>query len=167
MGNLPPPLDKITRPGTSGCLPRTRLFRLVDRSCRKASLMWICGPPGCGKTTLVSTYIEVRSTSCVNPCPCLPRDIWGESRSLPRFFGNLFARLSPGRALVFDDCQEIPAKSPIHDVIVAGLSRLSSLHDFIPWAGGGGSNWRSIAAAVAPPGAASTSPPSPRAAFAG
>jgi LuxR family maltose regulon positive regulatory protein len=154
MGNLPPPLAKITRPVTSGCLPRTRLFRLVDRSCRKASLLWVCGPPGCGKTTLVSTYIEARSTSALwfrfdegdddlasffyylgeagrraaprmrKSLPLLTPEYLGGIQEFTRlFFENLFARLSPGRALVFDDCQEIPAKSPLHDVIVTGLSR--------------------------------------------
>jgi DNA-binding SARP family transcriptional activator len=154
MANLPPPLAKITRPVSSGCLSRTRLFRRIDRSCRKAPLIWVCGPPGCGKTTLVSTYIEARNTRSLwylldggdddlasffyylgvagklaaprmrKPLPLLAPENLGGIREFTRlFFENLFARLSPGKALVFDDYHEIPAKSPLHDVIVTGLSR--------------------------------------------
>ena len=154
MANLPPPLAKITRPVSSGCLSRTRLFRRIDKSCRKAPLIWVCGPPGCGKTTLVSTYIEARNTRSLwylldggdddlasffyylgvagkpaaprmrKPLPLLAPEYLGGIREFTRlFFENLFARLSPGQALVFDDYHEIPAKSPLHDVIVTGLSR--------------------------------------------
>ncbi len=154
MANLPPPLAKITRPVSSGCLSRTRLFHRIDRSCRKAPLIWVCGPPGCGKTTLVSTYIEARNTRSLwymldggdddlasffyylgvagklavprmrKPLPLLAPEYLAGIREFTRlFFENLFARLSPGQALVFDDYQEIPAKSPLHDVIVTGLSR--------------------------------------------
>jgi len=154
MAILPPPLAKITRPVPSGCLPRTRLFRLVDRSCRKAPLLWVCGPPGCGKTTLVSTYLEARNIAALwyrvdagdddlasffyylgvagkraaprtrKPLPVLTPEYLGGMQQFNRlFFENLFARLSPARALVFDDYQEIPAKSSLHDVIVTGVSR--------------------------------------------
>jgi len=149
MAILPPPLAKITRPVPSGCLPRTRLFRLVDRGCKKASLLWICGPPGCGKTTLVSTYLEARNIPALwyridagdddlasffyylgiagkraaprmgKPLPLLtPEYLAGIQEFNRHFFENLFARLSPARALVFDDYHEIPTKSPLHDVIV-------------------------------------------------
>jgi len=155
MAILPPPLAKITRPVPSGCLPRTRLFRLVDRSCKKSSLLWICGPPGCGKTTLVSTYLEARNNPALwyrldagdddlasffyylgvagkrvaprmrKPLPLLTPEYLGGIQKFNRlFFENLFARLAPARALVFDDYQEIPSKSPLHDVIVTGVSRV-------------------------------------------
>ena len=154
MAILPPPLAKITRPVPSGCLPRTRLFRLVDRSCRKGSLVWVCGPPGCGKSTLVTTYLEARNIPALwyrvdagdddlasffyylgvagkraaprmrKPLPLLtPEYLTGIQEFNRLFFENLFARFSPARALVFDDYQEIPAKSTLHDVIATGLSR--------------------------------------------
>lgn len=154
MAILPPPIAKITRPVPSGCLPRTRLFRLVDRSRKKVSLLWICGPPGCGKTTLVSTYLEARNIPALwyrvdagdddlasffyylgvagkraaprtrKPLPVLTPEYLGGIQQFTRlFFENLFARLSPSRALVFDDYQEIPTKSSLHDVIVTGVSR--------------------------------------------
>jgi DNA-binding SARP family transcriptional activator len=154
MALLPPPLAKITRPVPSGCLLRTRLFRLVDRSCKKASLLWVCGPPGCGKTTLVSSYLEARNIPALwyridagdddlasffyylgvagkraaprmrKPLPLLtPEYLAGIQEFNRLFFENLFARLSPARALVFDDYHEIPTQSPLHDVIVTGVSR--------------------------------------------
>jgi len=154
MSILPPPIAKITRPVPSGCLPRTKLFRLVDRSCKKAPLLWVCGPPGCGKTTLVSTYLEARNIPALwyridagdddlasffyylglagkrvaprmrKPLPLLtPEYLAGIQEFNRLFFENLFARLTPARALVFDDYHEIPKKSPLHDVIVTGVSR--------------------------------------------
>jgi LuxR family maltose regulon positive regulatory protein len=37
---------------------------LLDRM-RKQPMIWVCGPPGSGKTTLVSSYIEARKISCL------------------------------------------------------------------------------------------------------
>jgi len=58
------PIAKVTRPTPSGHFPRHRLYRHLDKS-RKTSLLWITGPPGCGKTTLVSSYIESRRLPCL------------------------------------------------------------------------------------------------------
>jgi len=58
------PIAKVTRPVPAGFFPRKRLYRLLDRS-RKSPLLWITGPPGCGKTTLVSSYIESRRLPCL------------------------------------------------------------------------------------------------------
>ncbi len=58
------PIAKVSRPVPTGFFPRKRLYRLLDRS-RKSPLIWITGPPGCGKTTLVSSYIESRRLPCL------------------------------------------------------------------------------------------------------
>jgi LuxR family transcriptional regulator, maltose regulon positive regulatory protein len=52
-------LGKTTRPTLAGVLPRDRLFKLLDRV-RKSPVIWITGPPGAGKTTLVASYLESR-----------------------------------------------------------------------------------------------------------
>jgi len=52
-------LVKITLPGLAGVYRRERLFYLLDRGCTRP-MIWINGPPGCGKTTLVSSYIDSR-----------------------------------------------------------------------------------------------------------
>ncbi|MGQ0525928.1 MAG: AAA family ATPase, partial [Betaproteobacteria bacterium] len=55
-------LGKTTRPTLAGVLPRDRLFKLLDRA-RKSPVVWITGPPGAGKTTLVASYLESRKLS--------------------------------------------------------------------------------------------------------
>ena len=57
-------LAKITRPVYSGIFLRKRLFRLLDQN-KEKPITWICGPPGSGKTVLVSSYIEFNSGRCV------------------------------------------------------------------------------------------------------
>jgi hypothetical protein len=57
-------IAKISRPVLTGNYPRKRLFRLIDRA-RKRKLLWISGPAGSGKTTLVSSYIAARRIPCM------------------------------------------------------------------------------------------------------
>ena len=57
-------IAKITRPILTEIFPRNRLFRLLDTG-RKRPVTWIAGPPGCGKTTLVSSYLDARKLPCL------------------------------------------------------------------------------------------------------
>ena len=50
---------KITRPTVDRSVLRHRLFTRLDES-RGSPITWISGPGGCGKTTLVSSYVETR-----------------------------------------------------------------------------------------------------------
>lgn len=52
-------LAKLTRPRLVGVAERARLFQLLDDRLAHPAV-WISGPPGAGKTTLVSGYAQVR-----------------------------------------------------------------------------------------------------------
>lgn len=58
------PFAKITRPSAEGILPRRRLFQLLDRA-RHHPILWVSGPPGSGKTSLVASYLDSRKLPCL------------------------------------------------------------------------------------------------------
>lgn len=141
---------KVIRPVFTGIFPRKRLFKLLDTG-RQHSCIWISGPPGAGKTVLASSYMDARARPCLwyqvdcrdadaatffyymgravnktfprtKPLPLLtPEYLPG----LPAFTRNYFERLS-GRLktpfyIVFDNYQEIPVNSPVHEMIRNGI----------------------------------------------
>ncbi len=55
---------KVVRPPCAAALARNRLFRLLDRA-RRRPVVWVSGPPGSGKTTLISSYVDARRISCL------------------------------------------------------------------------------------------------------
>lgn len=57
-------LSKISRPDALRILPRHRLFQAIDRY-RNHPVIYISGPAGAGKTTLVASYIESRKLPCL------------------------------------------------------------------------------------------------------
>ena len=52
-----PRIGKITRPRLHNAYSRVRLFHTIDEA-RDYPVVWITAPPGSGKTTLVSSYID-------------------------------------------------------------------------------------------------------------
>lgn len=57
--------QKITAPGLpAGIVQRERLFRLLEKGSAKP-IVWISGPGGSGKTTLVSSYLEARKLPAI------------------------------------------------------------------------------------------------------
>ena len=64
MKTRSPTIAKVTRPIPTGVYPRKRLFDLLDRK-RKYPVIWISGPPGCGKTTMVTSYLEIKESPCL------------------------------------------------------------------------------------------------------
>ena len=57
-------MGNVIRPVLRRVFPRERLFRLIDRM-RDRPVIWVSGPPGCGKTTLVNSYLEARKVPCL------------------------------------------------------------------------------------------------------
>ena len=59
-----PPLGKLSLPRLGRVIGRERLFDEVDQKASAPGL-WVTGPPGIGKTTLVASYLEARALPCL------------------------------------------------------------------------------------------------------
>jgi ATP/maltotriose-dependent transcriptional regulator MalT len=83
MGSTPDDIAavsaKFTRPTSVGSLRRTRLFKHLDKG-RNQTALWVSGPAGSGKTTLVSSYAESRKL------PALWYQTDGGDADIPTFF---------------------------------------------------------------------------------
>jgi ATP/maltotriose-dependent transcriptional regulator MalT/DNA-binding SARP family transcriptional activator len=141
-----PALAKLSRPRLYDALPRDRLFASLDAA-RQRPLIWIEGPPGAGKTTLVASYLEARGLSHIwyqidagdaDPATlfyylglALP-DKGRKRKLLPllspellpqlsefsrRFFRELFGRMPAAAVIVLDNYQEAPADSVLHAIL--------------------------------------------------
>lgn len=58
-------LVKTHRPRFSAVYQPSRLLDRLDAARRQTSVTLVCGPPGAGKTTLVSSYLALRNLECL------------------------------------------------------------------------------------------------------
>jgi ATP/maltotriose-dependent transcriptional regulator MalT len=153
LNTRPPTLAKITRPKYSEIFPRKRLFGLLDKIPGR-SVIWVTGPPGAGKTILVSSYVDFRALPCLwyqidkgdadiatffyymrivasrgsprkKPLPLLtPEYMPGLSTFTNRWFEGLYSRLKTPSLIVFDNFQDVPSGSPFHEVMRNGFEAI-------------------------------------------
>lgn len=151
-GNFLP--SKVGRPILAHAFPRKRLFEALDRARARHPVVWLSGPPGAGKTTLASTYIEARKLSCVwyqidsgdadpatlfhylalavkavsrrkQPLPHLtPEHFAGLRVFARRFFEEAFERLPRPAVIVLDNYQEISTETVVHSLVTGGFELL-------------------------------------------
>lgn len=55
---------KLTRPQLITVYPRVRLFEMLSEIVPYGAV-WICGPAGCGKTTLANSFIKSLNQHCI------------------------------------------------------------------------------------------------------
>lgn len=145
---------KTTRPVLRSVVMRERLFSIIDKTADRP-VIWVNSPPGSGKTTLVSSYIESRQLTHVwyridagdadiasffhymteatrrvrrSAALHMPAFSPGDAIDIPTFARHYFRQLFDGvgrpLVIIFDNYQDVPPHSIIHDAIRIGLSEL-------------------------------------------
>jgi ATP/maltotriose-dependent transcriptional regulator MalT/DNA-binding SARP family transcriptional activator len=106
-------LAKLTRPKLHNVCMRERLFALLDAG-RTRSAIWIVGPPGAGKTTLVASYLEANNLS----------GIWyqidGSDQDISTFFYYLALAAAESKA---KHAPRLPLLTPEYLTNLSGFAR--------------------------------------------
>lgn len=145
MSNTTVSLAKTTRPTLSMVLNRERLFKKLDKGFEKKAV-WIFGPPGSGKTTLVASYLESKSQISLwyqldsndadvasfffylrqtvlkhsgiseHLIPEIPADVENWASYGHQLFRAIFSSMEQPLLIVFDNYESLPAYSEIHEI---------------------------------------------------
>ncbi len=144
---------KITQPHPRGVYLRTRLFDLLNEA-KEMPCIWICGPPGAGKTTLAASYFDHTENTTLwyqvdegdadvasffyylnqaakkvtrrrKDLPLFTAEFTGGLTAFSRrYFEKLYSWLKPPFVLALDNYQLAGPDAAIHDVIVSALESL-------------------------------------------
>src|SRR4030042_3046920 len=147
-------MSKVTRPTLTGIFPRKRLFQLLDRmrkqpviwvcgtagsgkttliasylEARKIPCLWYQIDEADADPATFFFYLgqatQRASPRKRKPLPLLtPEYLQGIPIFTQRYFENLSNRLKIPSALIFDNYQEVPPHSSLHEIILNGLSRV-------------------------------------------
>lgn len=141
---------KLSRPRLFDITPRERLFSLIDAG-RPHPALWVDGPAGAGKTSLLASYIEARARRAwwyqvdagdrdlaaffyaLRELPGLPdgnaalplfsREYQADAAGFARrFFRGLYAALGQPAMLVFDNVHEAAAHPDFFTVLRAAVA---------------------------------------------
>ena len=140
-------LVKTNRPRFRAVYQRSRLFDRLDVAPHQCSVTLVSGPPGAGKTTLVSSYLACRKLECLwyqvdsgdedvatffhyfsqaarkhLPAQAVLREFDPRTASDLVSFGRQYFRefygaLKAPLVVVLDNYQELPHGSPSHDLV--------------------------------------------------
>jgi len=145
-------LAKLTRPTTTAAYSRMRLFEEFDKA-DAAPVVWLSGPPGCGKTTLVGDYTTQRGLDSLwyqvdrgdsdiasfffylnqavaghlTDAAALPQFADAYLGNVEAFARNYFRELygrTASPCVVFDNCQDVTATDPLYGVLRVAVDEL-------------------------------------------
>lgn len=104
---------KITRPKPRNVYLRENFFSIIDK-CRKKPVIWLSAPPGTGKTTLITSYIESRNLRC----------LWYQVDSADRDLATFFHYLGLATAKTNPNKKELlPHLTPEYQLGIQAFTR--------------------------------------------